>query len=163
MILHAAFQLRRARPAVIAAIGNNADETALVPTSDASQEETSAATTIEEQSEDLDRPCSKPRYHVNDNSYVSVTVASSEFQTSMASNDFSSHSTEASAGGGFGGFAASVSGGYAASKSKSDVKTETEFQKTMIAKYMVKLSPITNSSFTDLFTVPKSDHLSGSV
>lgn len=95
---------------------------------------------IGEQDDSADKPRSKPRYHINDNSYVNVTVASSEFQTSMATNDFSSHNTEASVGGGFGGFAASVSGAYGASKSNENVQTDSVYMKTMIAKYMVGLT-----------------------
>ena len=37
----------------------------------------------------------KPRYIVNDDSRVEITVVDHEFERSMAENDFSSHSTEA--------------------------------------------------------------------
>ena len=37
-----------------------------------------------------------PRFKVNDNSHVEVTLSSHEFETSMARNDFSSQSTEGS-------------------------------------------------------------------
>lgn len=37
-----------------------------------------------------------PKYKVNDNSRVDVTISNHEFETSMAKNDFSSQSTEAS-------------------------------------------------------------------
>ena len=37
-----------------------------------------------------------PRFRVNDNSRIEVTVSSHEFETSMAKNDFCSQSTEAS-------------------------------------------------------------------
>lgn len=138
-----AFQLRRQRFVskvdfqALAGTGSDAESTDVVTTSDAARDEPAEPASAEPQSEESDKPCSKPRFHVTDNSYVSVTIASDEFQTSMATNDFSSHSTEASVGGGFGGFAASVSGGHAASKSNSNVNTASTFQKTMVAKYMV--------------------------
>jgi len=79
-------------------------------------------------------------FQVNDSSRVEVIVASHEFEISMAKNDFSAHSTEASMSGGFAGFGASVSVGYAENHSSSSKTTTNTFQKTMVAKYMVSLA-----------------------
>ncbi len=96
-----------------------------------------------------------PSFRVNDNSRVEVTLSSHEFETSMAKNDFSSQSTEASlyvpvpsrfcrliesSSGGYAGFSASVSGGYSNSKSNTNKATVNVYKKTMIASYMVRLS-----------------------
>ncbi|KAG8530617.1 uncharacterized protein KY384_004655 [Bacidia gigantensis] len=77
-----------------------------------------------------------PSYRVNDNSRVEVTLSSHEFETSMARNDFSSESTEASVSGGFAGFSASVSAGYSKSDSTTSKDTTNTYMKTMIASYL---------------------------
>ena len=41
-------------------------------------------------------PLKTPSFRVNDNSRIEITMYSHEFETSMAKNDFSSHSTEGS-------------------------------------------------------------------
>ena len=84
----------------------------------------------------------KPRFHVNDNSKIEIIVTSHEFETSMATNDFSAQSTEASVSGGFGGFGASVSAGYASSESSTFKQTNNKYEKTMIAKYLVRYTSL---------------------
>ncbi|KAK4613537.1 hypothetical protein CLAFUW4_09149 [Fulvia fulva] len=71
----------------------------------------------------------KPRFHVNDNSKIEIIVSSHEFETSMATNDFSAQSTEASVSGGFGGFGASVSAGYASSESSTSKVTNNKYER----------------------------------
>lgn len=84
----------------------------------------------------------KPRFHVNDNSKIEIIVTSHEFETSMATNDFSAQSTEASVSGGFGGFGASVSAGYASSESSTSKQTSNKYQKTMVGKYLVRRASV---------------------
>jgi hypothetical protein len=82
----------------------------------------------------------RPAFGVNDNSRIDVIVSSHEFETSMATNDFSAQSTEGSVGGGFGGVSASASYGQASSQSTSRSNSSNTYQKTMIAKYLVRIS-----------------------
>lgn len=77
-----------------------------------------------------------PNFRVNDDSKIEVTVCKSELALSMAKNDFSSQSTEASVSGGFAGITAGVSAGYASSKSSSQKDTSSSAIQTMVAKYM---------------------------
>ncbi|XEV01095.1 hypothetical protein FSHL1_006382 [Fusarium sambucinum] len=83
-----------------------------------------------------------PSFQVNDDSRIEITVSSHEFETSMARNDFSNHSTEGSMSGGFGGFSASVSAGYSKETSKSTKDTTNTYKKTMIAKYLLPRADI---------------------
>ncbi|KAM7211203.1 hypothetical protein V8F06_013413 [Rhypophila decipiens] len=83
-----------------------------------------------------------PSFQVNDDSRVEVIVSSHEFETSMARNDFSSTSTEASMSGGFGGFAASVTVGRESQKSSGSKITDNSYEKTMFAKYMIPRTDI---------------------
>ncbi|KAF7526535.1 hypothetical protein G7054_g10735 [Neopestalotiopsis clavispora] len=78
-----------------------------------------------------------PSFQVNDDSRIEITVSSHEFETSMATNDFSKHSTEGSLSAGYGGFAATVSAGYSKESSKGVSQTENKYKKTMIAKYLL--------------------------
>ncbi|KAK6541560.1 hypothetical protein TWF694_007365 [Orbilia ellipsospora] len=77
-----------------------------------------------------------PSFQVNDDSRIEVIISEHEFETSMAKNDFSSKSTEASMTGGYAGFSASVSAGHSQAKSKSTKTTETNYKKTIISKYL---------------------------
>ncbi|KAH7118725.1 hypothetical protein B0J11DRAFT_582534 [Dendryphion nanum] len=77
-----------------------------------------------------------PNFRVNDDSRIEITAAEHEFEVSMARNDFSSQSTEASMSGGYAGFSVGVSAGYASSKSKSTLKTEGNWSKTFVARYL---------------------------
>ncbi|KAI7530567.1 hypothetical protein KC317_g20037, partial [Hortaea werneckii] len=77
-----------------------------------------------------------PNFRVNDDSKIDITVCKHELSMSMAKNDFSSQSTEASVSGGFAGITAGVSAGYASSKSSGHEETSTEATQTMVARYM---------------------------
>jgi hypothetical protein len=144
-----AFRLRRSKPvAPPQSEQKPIEDVPSVDDSSDSDEDDTASTAqrtaqvsalMEASGEEPEESVLRPRFHVNDNSYVSITLASSQFEASMASNDFSSHSTEGSVKGGYGPFAATVSGGYAASKSNAAVQTNSTYKKTMIAKYMVSL------------------------
>ncbi|KAH6871546.1 hypothetical protein B0T10DRAFT_590929 [Thelonectria olida] len=76
-----------------------------------------------------------PSFSVNDNSNIDVIVSSHEFQTSMATNDFSASSTEASLSGSYGPISASVSYSHDSTSSSSASNTSDQYHKTMIAKY----------------------------
>ncbi|KAM0209146.1 hypothetical protein ACHAQD_011311 [Fusarium lateritium] len=76
-----------------------------------------------------------PDFSINDNSRVDVVISSHEFQTSMATNDFSASSTSASLGGSYGPVAASVSYSTDSMHSSSTSNTSDTYHKTMIAKY----------------------------
>lgn len=78
-----------------------------------------------------------PDFSVNDNSRIDVVVSSHEFQTSMATNDFSASSTSASLGGSYGPISASVSYSQDSMHSSSASNTSDTYHKTMIAKYLV--------------------------
>ncbi|RMY73288.1 hypothetical protein D0863_03958 [Hortaea werneckii] len=77
-----------------------------------------------------------PNFRVNDDSKIDITVCKHELSMSMAKNDFSSQSTEASVSGGFAGITAGVSAGYASSKSSGHEETSTDATQTMVARYM---------------------------
>ncbi|KAG8675926.1 hypothetical protein FPOAC1_001921 [Fusarium poae] len=77
-----------------------------------------------------------PDFSVNDNSRINVVVSSHEFQTSMATNDFSASSTSASLGGSYGPISASVSASEESMHSSSTSNTSDTYHKTMIAKYL---------------------------
>ncbi|KAF5004997.1 hypothetical protein FDECE_8522 [Fusarium decemcellulare] len=77
-----------------------------------------------------------PDFAVNDNSRIDVVVSSHEFQTSMATNDFSASSTSASLGGSYGPISASVSYSEESTHSSSTQNTTDTYHKTMIAKYL---------------------------
>ncbi|KAI6791601.1 hypothetical protein KC363_g3337 [Hortaea werneckii] len=77
-----------------------------------------------------------PNFRVNDDSKIDITVCKHELSMSMAKNDFSSQSTEASISGGFAGITAGVSAGYASSKSSGHEETSTDATQTMVARYM---------------------------
>ncbi|CAF3629984.1 unnamed protein product, partial [Fusarium graminearum] len=77
-----------------------------------------------------------PDFSVNDNSRIDVVVSSHEFQTSMATNDFSASSTSASLGGSYGPISASVSYSQDSMHSSSTSNTSDTYHKTMIAKYL---------------------------
>ncbi|KAF5662962.1 hypothetical protein FHETE_7707 [Fusarium heterosporum] len=86
-------------------------------------------------------PKSKPKrilpdFAINDNSRIDVVVSSHEFQTSMATNDFSASSTSASLGGSYGPISASVSYSEQSMHSSSTSNTSDTYNKTMIAKYL---------------------------
>ena len=87
-------------------------------------------------------PSVMPSFQVNDSSRIDIMACEHEFETSMARNDFSSQSTEASMSGGFGGFSVTVSAGYASSKSNSTKTTNDTYQKTLVAKYLVRYPSI---------------------
>ncbi|EMT71700.1 hypothetical protein FOC4_g10010215 [Fusarium odoratissimum] len=77
-----------------------------------------------------------PDFSVNDNSRIDIVISSHEFQTSMATNDFSASSTSASLGGSYGPVAASVSYSTDSMHSSSTSDTSDTYHKTMIAKYL---------------------------
>ncbi|KAF4332672.1 hypothetical protein FBEOM_13532 [Fusarium beomiforme] len=77
-----------------------------------------------------------PEFSVNDNSRIDIAISSHEFQTSMATNDFSAASTSASLGGSYGPISASVSYSTESTHSSSTSNTSDTYHKTMIAKYM---------------------------
>ncbi|KAG8626282.1 hypothetical protein KVT40_005227 [Elsinoe batatas] len=77
-----------------------------------------------------------PNYRVNDDSKIDITVCTHQLAVSLAHNDFSSQSTEASVSGGAFGVTVGVSAGYAKSESSavshgSDMQTQI-----MVARYM---------------------------
>ncbi|CAJ0550043.1 Ff.00g099730.m01.CDS01 [Fusarium sp. VM40] len=76
-----------------------------------------------------------PDFSINDNSRIDIVISSHEFQTSMATNDFSASSTSASLGGSYGPVAASVSYSTDSMHSSSTSNTSDTYHKTMIAKY----------------------------
>jgi hypothetical protein len=78
-----------------------------------------------------------PDFSINDNSHIDIVISSHEFQTSMATNDFSASSTSASLGGSYGPVAASVSYSTDSMHSSSTSNTSDTYHKTMIAKYSV--------------------------
>ncbi|KAF5637151.1 hypothetical protein F52700_4888 [Fusarium sp. NRRL 52700] len=77
-----------------------------------------------------------PDFSINDNSRIDIVISSHEFQTSMATNDFSASSTSASLGGSYGPISASVSYSTESTHSSSTLNTSDAYNKTMIAKYM---------------------------
>ncbi|KAK0710652.1 hypothetical protein B0H67DRAFT_539495 [Lasiosphaeris hirsuta] len=77
-----------------------------------------------------------PNYRVNDASRIDITTCEHEFEISMARNDFSAETTEASMGGGFGGFSVNVSTSVSTTKSSAYKKTDKNFKRTLVARYM---------------------------
>jgi hypothetical protein len=77
-----------------------------------------------------------PNFRINDDSKIDVSVCKHDLALSMARNDFSSQSTEASAGGGAFGVQVGVSVGYAKSDSSTSNQMSTTQTQTMVAKYM---------------------------
>lgn len=77
-----------------------------------------------------------PNYRVNDDSKIDMTICRHELAISMAKNDFSSQSTEASVSGGAFGVTVGVSAGYAKSESSSNKTQESTMTQTMVARYM---------------------------
>ncbi|KAK5110589.1 hypothetical protein LTR85_000989 [Meristemomyces frigidus] len=77
-----------------------------------------------------------PNFRVNDDSKIDIAVCKHELATSMAKNDFSSQSTEASVSGGAMGITVGVSAGYASSQSSGHEQSSTEATQTMVARYM---------------------------
>lgn len=77
-----------------------------------------------------------PNFRVNDDSKIEITACSHELQVSLAHNDFSSQSTEASVSGGFGGVTVGVSAGYSSEKSSTTSNSSDTKSTTMVARYM---------------------------
>ncbi|OBS29591.1 hypothetical protein FPOA_03528 [Fusarium poae] len=113
-----------------------------VPAPDSEPQETKASIAKVEQPPGKDVYTVLPSFQVNDDSRIEITVSSHEFETSMARNDFSNHSTEGSMSGGFGGFSASVSAGYSKETSTATKNTTNTYKKTMIAKYLLPRADI---------------------
>ncbi|KAJ4039968.1 hypothetical protein NW753_010999 [Fusarium oxysporum] len=77
-----------------------------------------------------------PSYAINDRSRIEITMASNEFQESMARNHFGASSVEGSASGGWGGYSVGVTGGAAKEDTSGGNKTKKSYAKRMIGSYM---------------------------
>jgi hypothetical protein len=77
-----------------------------------------------------------PNFRVNDDSRIEVIACQDSLAVSMAKNDFSSQSTEASVAGGANGVTAGVSSGVATSEANTHVNKTGSTTQTLLAKYM---------------------------
>ncbi|KAK4870832.1 hypothetical protein LT330_000069 [Penicillium expansum] len=76
-----------------------------------------------------------PSFVVNDESKITVSLVSHELQESMARNSFSSTSFEGEVSGGFKGVSVGVTAGTKSSTTKGEAKSETIYEKKLIAEF----------------------------
>ncbi|QRV88307.1 hypothetical protein RhiJN_16325 [Ceratobasidium sp. AG-Ba] len=95
-----------------------------------------------------------PNFAVNDDSRVEVTVASHEFQESMAKAHFSATTVEAEISGGFGAYSGGVSGSYADESTSNEKSSSQTNEKIMIGTYRFPRATV-NLTPNDLEPTPE--------